>query len=210
MGQDLTQETYTIDVYFDYACPYAWASQVWLDRVGEELGDRLRVNWRFFPLEQVNATDPSFKLWEHPAPEQNASIRAFQAAHAARKQGDEAFRRFHAALFRKRHVEGRNLGRQQVLEAAAEEAGLDLERFRADLASNEVLEVIREDYERGRNDLGVFGTPTIVFDNDQGAYLVLNYRNLPDDPIQFWHDFVETVRNRPSVLEIKRPRRPQG
>jgi len=210
MVQDLKNEKYEVDVYFDYACPYAWASQVWLYNVGEELGDRLQINWRYFPLEQVNAKDPEFKVWEHPTPEKSSTLRSFQASHAARKQGEEAFERFHAALFKKRHVDGRNLAGQRVLEAAAEEAGLDLEQFRKDLESDEVLEIIRQDYEHGKNTLGVFGTPTIVFDNEQGAYVVLNFNDLPEDPVQFWHDFVDTVRDRPSVLEIKRPRRPQS
>jgi predicted DsbA family dithiol-disulfide isomerase len=209
MAVDLTKEKIEVDVYFDYACPYAWASQVWLDQVSEELGNNLQINWRYFPLEQVNAKDPGFKVWEQPNDGSSSTLRSFQAAHAAQKQGQEAFERFHAALFKKRHVDGRNLAGQQVLEAAAEEAGLDLEQFRADLESDEVFEVVREDYEHGKNELGVFGTPTVVFDNELGAYVQINFREMPDDPVQFWRDFVETVRDRPSVLEIKRPRRPQ-
>ena len=210
MAQDLKNDRYTVDVFFDYACPYAWASQMWLYKVGEELGDRLQVNWRYFPLEQVNAKDPEFRVWEQPNDGRSSTLRSFQASHAARKQGEEAFERFHAALFRKRHVDGRNLAGQKVLEAAAQEAGLDLDRFRRDLESVEVFDIIRADYEHARNDLGVFGTPTVVFDNEQGAYVVINFRELPEDPVQFWHDFVDTVRDRPSVLEIKRPCRPQN
>ncbi|MBA3276556.1 MAG: DsbA family protein, partial [Chloroflexia bacterium] len=51
-----------IDVYFDYACPWAWGSQVWLDQVRDELEDDLEITWKYFPLEQVNAADPGFKL----------------------------------------------------------------------------------------------------------------------------------------------------
>lgn len=210
MAQDLMNDKYEVDVYFDYACPFAWASQVWLSEVGEELGDRLQVNWRYFPLEQVNAKDPEYKVWEQPNDGSSSTLRSFQAANAAHKQGEEAFARFHEALFKKRHVDGRNLAGQKVLEAAAEEAGLDLEQFRADLESDEVFDLIRRDYEHGKDKLGVFGTPTVVFDNDEGAYVQLNFRDMPDDPVQFWHDFVDTVRDRPSVLEIKRPRRPQN
>lgn len=205
MAHDPRNETYKIDVYTDYACPYAWATQCWLDQVKEELGDRLQVFWRYFPLEQVNAKDPDFKVWEQPNDGSSSTMRSFQAAHAARKQGDEAFARFHAALFRRRHQDGRNLAGQSVLERTAEEAGLDLDRFREDLKSDEVFDIVREDYTHGREKIGVFGTPTTVFENDQGAYLKLNYRDMPADPVEFWYDFVDTVRDRPSVIEIKRP-----
>lgn len=195
-------------MYFDYACPWAWGSQVWLDQVRDVLGDDLQINWRYFPLEQVNAKDPEFRLWEQPNDGSSSSLRSFQGAHAAAEQGPEAFRRFHAALYRKRHVEGRNLGKQDVLEAAAIEAGLDLEQFRRDLASDEVFRIIEQDYTTGRA-LGVFGTPTIMFENGEGAYLQVNFRELPEDPVAFWQEFVQTVRDRPEVREIKRPRPPK-
>lgn len=198
-----------IDVYFDFACPWAWGSQVWLDQVREELGDDLEITWRYFPLEQVNASDPDFKLWEQPNDGTSSSIRSFQAANAAKKQGEEAFRAFNTALYRKRHVDGRNLSKQEVLESAAQEAGLDLEQFRADLTSDEVFSIVEDDYTTGRK-LGVFGTPTIMFENGEGAYLQVNYRSLPKDPVDFWNDFVKTVRDRPEVREIKRPKPPRN
>jgi predicted DsbA family dithiol-disulfide isomerase len=198
-----------IDVYFDFACPWAWGSQVWLDQVKDELGDELEVNWRYFPLEQVNAVDPTFKLWEQPNDGSSSSLRSFQGAHAAAKQGPEAAKKFNAALYKQRHVVGRNLSKQDVLEAAAAEAGLDLDQFRADLASDEVFGIIEDDYTTARS-LGVFGTPTIVFENGEGAYLQVDYRNLPKDPVTFWNEFVTTVRDRPEVREIKRPKRPKA
>jgi predicted DsbA family dithiol-disulfide isomerase len=204
-GEGTSTAAYVMDVYFDYACPFAWAAQVWLDDVRAELGDDVEVTWRYFPLEQANASDPDFKVWEQPNDGSSSTLRPIQAAWAARQQGEEAFRKMHAALFRKRHVEGRNLAGQKVLEAAAEEAGLDLDRFREDLTSNAVFAEIERDYTQAR-ELDVFGTPTIVFDNDEGAYLKLNFQDMPEDPVEFFRDFVRTVRDRPSVIEIKRPR----
>ena len=75
--------------------------------------------------------------------------------------------------------DGRNLGKQDVLEAAAVEAGLDLEKFREDLASDEVFSAVEEDYIEGRK-LGVFGTPTIMFENGEGAYLQVDFRELAE------------------------------
>lgn len=194
-----------MDVYFDYACPYAWAAQLWLDEVQDELGDMVDITWRFFPLEQVNHSDPDFRLWASPANGSNSTLRSFQAFHAARMQGGENLRRFHAAMFRKRHEEGRNLGRQQVLESVAVEAGLDLPRFRQDLESDAVLADIERDYTEAQNEHQVFGTPTIVFSNGEAAYLKLDPQNIPEDPVTFFHEFVSVVRDRPEVIEIKRP-----
>jgi predicted DsbA family dithiol-disulfide isomerase len=205
----IAAETYNVDVYFDYACPFAWAAQLWLDDVKEELGDKLGVTWRIFPLEQANASDPDFRIWEQPNDGKSSTLRSFQGFHAAKQQGDEAFKKFHAALFRKRHVDGRNLAGQAVLESAAEDAGLDMDQFRTDLKSDDVFKQIEDDFSHSRDELSVFGTPTIMFENNEGAYLRLNYADMPSDPVEFFYDFVGTVRDRPSVIEIKRPQ-PMG
>lgn len=196
----------TIDVYFDYTCPWAWGGQVWLYQVQEELGDQLDINWRFFPLEQVNARTAGFKLWELPNDGSNASLRSYQAAWAAKQQGDEAFRKFHAGLYLKRHQDGRNLGQQAVLESAATEAGLDLDKFREDITSDAVFKTVEEDFTTGKA-AGVFGTPTIMYENGEGAYLKVNFRNLPKDPVTFWHEFTTIVRDRAEAIEIKRPQK---
>lgn len=198
-------KAHEIDVYFDYACPYAWGTQRWLYQVKERLGDDLKINWRIFPLEQVNAPDADFKVWERPNDGTSSTLRSFQAFAAAKKQGHEAFRTFHAALFRKRHVEGRNLAGQSVLEAAATEAGLDLAQFRRDLESDEVFGQIERDFTEGQKEHGVFGTPTIIFENGLGAYLQMNYTDLPDDPVAVWNQFVAITADTPEVIEIKRP-----
>lgn len=203
-----------IDVYFDYTCPFAWASQRWLDEVNAKTGDSLEINWKFFPLEQNNAVEKGlgedYKVWETPNDGKNATMRSFQASHAAFKQGPEKFKAFHAGLFERRHVDGRMLGGMSVLDQTAKEAGLDMDQFHKDLESDEVFAIVRDDYTHGKQDLGVFGTPTIVFDNDEGAYLKLNYKDMITDPVEFWNDFEATVRNRPRVIEIKRPNKPRS
>lgn len=195
-----------LDVYFDYACPYAWAGQVWLDDVNEKSGGKLDITWRIFPLEQVNAANPDFKIWEQPNDGTSSTLRSFQGFYAAKQQGPEQLKKFHAALFKKRHNDGRNLAGQSVLEAAANDAGLDLDKFREDLKSDAVFAQIKDDFTHGQQEVGVFGTPTIVFDNGLGAYIQINYRDMPSDPIVFFDEFSAIVRERPNVFEIKRPR----
>lgn len=203
---DDVQEPVKLDVYFDYACPFAWAGQVWLDAVNERSGGKLDITWKIFPLEQVNAKDPDFEVWKQPNDGKSSTLRSFQGFWAAKQQGEAALKMFHAALFKKRHIDGRNLAGQSVLEAAAQEAGLDLDRFREDLKSDAVFAQIEEDFTTGQQEFGVFGTPTIVYDNGLGAYLQINYRDMPSDPVVFFNEFTDIVRERPNVYEIKRPR----
>ncbi|HEU5432120.1 MAG TPA: DsbA family selenoprotein, partial [Thermomicrobiales bacterium] len=68
---------------------------------------------------------------------------------------------------------------------------------------------IGRDYTHGRGELGVYGTPTIVYDNDAAAYVKLNDVPSPDAALPLFEEFTETVRDRPIVEEIKRPRKPE-
>ncbi|GIW03921.1 MAG: hypothetical protein KatS3mg059_0541 [Thermomicrobiales bacterium] len=97
-----------MDVYFDYGCPYVHAAAVWLRAVQHQLGERLIIRWRYFPLEQVNSGEgPDWKLWEQPSDFKSRGRDAFHAAIAARQQGEDAFQRFHYALLDLKHVQGK-------------------------------------------------------------------------------------------------------
>ena len=101
-------ETIKVEIFYDYGCPYVHAAAVWIDSVKAALGDRLQVTWRYFPLEQVNSVEgPEWKLWEQPADYKSRGRGAFHGAIAARNQGDDAFERFHLALLKAKHVEGK-------------------------------------------------------------------------------------------------------
>jgi predicted DsbA family dithiol-disulfide isomerase len=200
-----------VDVYFDFACPYVHSAAVWLGEVNRQLGEsRVEVTWKFFPLEQVNApADADVPIWDLPPERRSRGRDSFHAAAAARRQGQEAFERFHTALLTLKHEEEQDHGKRSTLDEAASRAGLDLTRFAADLEDRALLKDIENDYLAGRDGLGIFGTPTFVFPNGQAAYL----RILPPPPaeeaVAFWLDFLRDVRDRPYLQEIKRPRRPQ-
>ena len=200
-----------VDVYFDFSCPYVHSAASWLREVNGQLGEsRIEVTWKFFPLEQVNApADADMPIWDLPPERRSRSRDSFHAAAAARRQGEEAFERFHAALLTLKHEEEQDHGKRSTLEEAASRAELDLTRFAADLEDRGLLKEIENDYVAGKEGLGVFGTPTFVFANGQSAYLRILPPPPPDEAVAFWLDFVRDVRDRPFLLEIKRPRRPQ-
>ena len=176
----------------------------------ENLGDRLQVNWRYFPLEQVNSAEgPDWKLWEQPDNYRSRGRPAFHAAIAARNQGEDAFERFHAALLAAKHEDGQDHGRRETLLAVAESVGLDTERFERDLADRSLLPKIGEDYTEGRERYGVFGTPTFVFPTGEAAYLKMLPAAPAEEALPVFEEFVRTTRERSYISEIKRPRRPE-
>jgi predicted DsbA family dithiol-disulfide isomerase len=184
---------------------------MWLRDVQAAMGDALRVNWRYFPLEQVNSAEgPDWKLWEQPDDFRSRGLAAFRGAQAARRQGDDAFVAFHRALIEARHADGKDLGKKETLLDAARAANLDLDQFERDLADRDLLPAIGDDYLQGRNELGVFGVPTFVFPNGGAAYLKLNEVPSPDLALPLFEEFRQTVQARPVIEEIKRPRKPTG
>ena len=201
----------TVDVYFDFACPYVHSAASWLREVNRQLGDaRIEVIWKFFPLEQVNApADAETAIWDLPPDRRSRGRDSMHAAIAARRQGRDAFDQFHAALLTLKHEEGFDHGKRSTIEEAASRSQLDLVRFRADLDDRDLLIEIRDDYVSGRDELGVFGTPTFVFPGGQSAYLRLLPAPPLEDAIPLWEDFVRGICDRPYVREIKRPQRPQ-
>ena len=200
-----------VDVYFDFSCPYVHSAAAWLSEVSRQLGDGgPEVTWKFFPLEQVNAPeDADMPIWDLPPDRRSRGRDSFHAAAAARRQGREAFARFHAALLTLKHEEGQDHGKRSTLDEAASRAQLDLTRFADDLDDRVLLKEIEQDYIAGREEIGVFGTPTFVFPNGQSAYLRILPPPPPEEAVAFWQDFVRDVRDRPYLQEIKRPRRPQ-
>ncbi len=172
-------------------------------------GDRLSIEWLSFPLEQVNSIyGPEWKLWEQPDDVRSKGLWAFRAAEAARRQGPEAFERFHLALLAARHVDGQDLAEREVLLDTAREAGLDLPRFERDLADRSLLPRIGEDYERGVAEHGIWGTPTLVFNGQQAAYLKMRPAPPPDQAVKLFEELLDIVHDRPYIFEIKRPRQP--
>lgn len=194
------------DVYFDFVCPYVNAAALWLRDVQRQSGGTVRPRWRFFPLEQVNSTEgPDWKLWEQPDSHVSRSLPAFRAAVAARQQGEEAFSRLQYAILAARHEAKLDTTQQDVLTGLARACDLDVDQFEADFNNRALHAEIGADYEAGRIQHGVFGTPTFVFPEGTAAYLKL----LPPPPaaeaLPFFEEFLSVVRNQTFVHEIKRP-----
>lgn len=199
-----------VDVYFDYVCPYVHAAANWLKDVNDQLGDdRVEFRWRFFPLEQVNApAGIEETVWDLPPENRSQARNSMHAGAAAKRQGQEAFERFNLALLGLKHEQGKDHGKNATIREAAEIAGLDIAQFQQDLEDRTLLLQIRDDFLAGRDEHGVFGTPTFVFPQGEAAYLQVRPAPPTDEALAVWQDFVRDVCDRPYLREIKRPRKP--
>lgn len=128
---------------------------------------------------------------------------AFQAAEAARMQGEQAFRRYQGVLLSKRHDEGSKFDEALVLAAAAE-TGLDLERFRRDLYSDAALERLARDHIEATTRYGVFGTPTFVLPDGNAGFVKIMPPPPTESAVAVLDQTLESIA-RPYFHEIKRP-----
>jgi predicted DsbA family dithiol-disulfide isomerase len=203
----------SVDVYFDFLCPWAYRGSEFLRDVRDQLGhDKLRINWRYFPLEQVNSDNgPDWKLWEQDDDYESRGLGMFRAALAAWNQDQgEKFEKFHQLIFQTRHGEFTVDGERPDLRQLAEIAGLDLAKYERDIKDRTLLSRIGEDYEFARAELGVFGVPTLVFENNEAAYIKILPKPEPDEVLKVWDEVHQTIANRPNIYEIKRPTSPKG
>lgn len=123
-------------VYGDFECPYTAAAMRDITRLLDS-GAAVEVVFRHFPLRTI-----------HPHAQE-----ASQTAEAASEQG--RFWEMHDLLFRnRRQLEGDDLRRY------AEQLGLDLGRFDADLAADATRTRIKRDVRSGLQS-GVAGTPSL-------------------------------------------------
>src|SRR5215471_7601449 len=112
--------------YGDYECPYTRQSTIVVRAIQQRLGDQLRFVYRNFPLTEI-----------HPH-----ALHAAFAAEAAAAQGK--FWQMHDRIFHHQHTLA-----DTDLEHFAEAVGLDLQRYRREVAEQRGLDRIEEDVEGG-------------------------------------------------------------
>jgi protein-disulfide isomerase len=129
----------TIVEFSDFECPYCGMTHPILERLLAEHEGRVKLVFMHYPLDGH----------EHAQP-------AARAAVAAQNQGK--FWEMHDMLF-----ENQRALEAEDIERYAEEIGLDMERFRADIASEETQRRIEASKALGR-ELDISGTPSIFVD----------------------------------------------
>ncbi len=106
---------------------------------------RLKIEWRDFPYQG------------------RESVYAALAARAAQAQG--GFWEYHDLVYANQSSGNSGGYNEESLTELAGEAGLDVERFKRDLADARYEAVVQSDFRQGQ-DLGISGTPTFIINGE--------------------------------------------
>lgn len=145
--------------YGDFECPDCGNAYLIVKKLQEIEGNRMKFVFRNFPMSET-----------HPH-----SLHAAIAAEAAAKQGK--FWEMHSLLF-----ENQEALEEQDLLAYAETLNLDMDKFKRDMKSGELLKMVKEDFMLGIRS-GVNGTPTFFINGkrfDGGGYEIDSLRKAID------------------------------
>ena len=71
-----------------------------------------------------------------------------------------------------------------------------------------ILEALAADHRHAVTELGIFGTPTFVFEGGASAYVRLTAPAEADGSVQVFERLLAVAAQEPRILEIKRPRKP--
>jgi protein-disulfide isomerase len=135
----------TLEEYGDFQCPPCGMFSAFLGQLEKEYDSRLRVVFRNFPL----------AMHEH-------AREAALAAEAAGRQG--RFWEMHDVLYREQDSWSKAPNVRELFESYAGTIGLDLDKFRKDMDSEEVKARVDADRQRGES-LGIQITPTLFINN---------------------------------------------
>jgi len=172
------------------------------------MGPKLTINWRYLSLEQVNSQQgPEWKIWEQPEDYPSRGLRAFRAAEAARRQGEAAFAAFHTALLKTRHEQKQDIADVSILTQVAESANLDMAKFQKDFSDPKLLTKLAKDHTFAVETLGVFGTPTLVFPENQAVFVKMS-PPAPEESLSAFAEVRSIAEKRRHIQEIKRPQLP--
>ena len=175
----MPEATVKITVWSDYVCPFCYLEEPVLERIREEYGERVEIDWRAFELrpDPVPTFDPDgeylHRVWNSSVypmaerrgmtlrlpPVQPRSRTALEAAEFARAEGK--FDEMHHALFRAFFEDGRDLADLEVLLEVGASVGLDRDRLRAALTEGRYTDKVLAD-ERLAQEIGISGVPSML------------------------------------------------
>jgi len=171
------------------------------------LGDDLEIKWRSFALEQVNSKEgEEWKAWEQGTDYVSRGLWPLRGGIAARSISEQAHGDYMEAILHAKHVEREYVRSRESVIEIAKSASIDLDKFVAAIDDPETLVQIGQDHEEAVS-LGVFGTPTFVFEDKSTAFLKM-FTPPEEDTMSAFNNFIGIAENKKYFGELKRPQPP--
>ncbi len=147
-------------IFSDFQCPFCKRVEPTLTQMEKEYGGKVHMAWKNYPLPFHQNAEP-----------------AAEAAMAANAQGK--FWQMHDKLF-----ENNTALDRPSLEKYAQELGLDMAKFKADLDAQKYKDSIAADTKEGQA-VGVNGTPAVFINGRKisGAYPWETFKKIADDEL---------------------------
>jgi protein-disulfide isomerase len=147
-------------IFSDFQCPFCSRVEPTLKQMEKEYGKKVRFTWKNYPLPFHNNAEP-----------------AAEAAMAAGAQGK--FWEMHDKLFTNQTALDR-----PSLDKYAQELGLNMAKFKADLDSSKYKSIIEAETKEG-SAIGVTGTPAVFINGRKisGAYPFDTFKKIADEEL---------------------------
>jgi hypothetical protein len=164
---------------WDYRCPFARNGH---EAIVNALREGSDVDFRFlaFSLDQVHVEEGDTPVWDRDPADWGTGTLALLYGIAIRDNFPEKFLDAHVELFAQRHDHGLKLGHEDVLEAAVERVGLDVEAVKAEAWSGRPLKTLIAEHTEAVEQYVVFGVPTYI-EGDEAVFIRFMERGRADD-----------------------------
>jgi len=149
-----------LEEFGDFQCPPCGLFHPILEEMKHQFGDQLQITFREFPL----------------APAHQHAIAAASAAEAAGLQGK--FWEMHDLLYEHQKDWKDEFDVRPTFEGYAKQIGINVDRYKQDVDSDQVGKRITQDGNRGHS-LGVKGTPTVFLNGRE-----VPFESLPADKLK--------------------------
>ncbi len=188
-----------VDFHFDLMCPYAYQTSKWIRDVRAQTG--LRIDWRFFSLEEINLRPGKKHPWER---EWSYGWSMMRIGALLRRHSMDDLDAWYERAGRALHEEGLRPHEPDVARHLLDELGLDagvVDDAIADLTTHDEIHA-----EHARVvDAGGYGVPTLFFGEHCLFGPVLIDPPTGDAALRLW-DAVVAWLEFPMLFELQQPK----
>ena len=149
--------TDAVSFHFDPMCPFAYQASRWIREVRAHNG--LRVDWRFFSLEEINRAEGKKHPWERPW---SYGWSLMRIGAALRRRDPALLDEWYAVTGRLLHEDGGKPHDPEVARALLAGLGVGGDFLDAAIGDPSTHDEVRADHQRVV-DAGGFGVPTLFF-----------------------------------------------